>query len=206
MVEPGESTYRSRSEIDAAVERPLDQADPLLVLGQPLDAELREQHPQVRLHGVHATGTAPRRSAGRWPGWRRRSRPCRDGRAPRGRGAGWSRASTAPGCSPAIAVPAWASCRRRAEGHRGGAEAQRVAVGEPAPAADALAVHERAVARQAVVDDRPVLLDALQPGVQARDLVVPVEHAGPTRLGARPRPGSTPGSSENSCCRFSPSR
>ena len=41
---------------------------------------------------------------------------------------------------------------------------------------DALAVDERAVAREAVVDDRPVLLDALELGVEPRHLLVPVEH------------------------------
>ena len=55
------------------------------------------------------------------------------------------------------------------------AEAQLVAVGEPAPAADPLAVEERAVAREPVVGDRPLAADPLDLGVQARDLLVGVE-------------------------------
>ena len=53
MVEPGESTYLEVALGDKAAEEcPLGQANPLLVLGQPFDAEFREQDPEVRLHGV----------------------------------------------------------------------------------------------------------------------------------------------------------
>jgi hypothetical protein len=60
------------------------------------------------------------------------------------------------------------------EGHRGGAEADHVAVGQATGGAQALAVDERAVAR-AVVGHRPALLGPLEPAVEARDLLVPVE-------------------------------
>ena len=46
---------------------------------------------------------------------------------------------------------------------------------KPPPAADALAVDERAVSREAVVDERALGPDELELGVQARDLGVPVE-------------------------------
>ena len=84
--------------------------------------------------------------------------------------------STAVGLSAAIRVPASTST----VGER------NVTVVAPnrsvspstqaAPAVDALAVDERAVAREAVVDDRPVALHALEQRVHAGDLVVPVEH------------------------------
>jgi hypothetical protein len=53
------------------------------------------------------------------------------------------------------------------------ADAQLVAVAKPAPAAHPLAVAERPVGRQPVVGDRPVVADALELRVRARDLKVP---------------------------------
>ena len=48
-----QGAYWSRSEIRPSEERPFDHADPLLVPGQPLDAELREQHRQMAPHDTH---------------------------------------------------------------------------------------------------------------------------------------------------------
>ena len=102
-------------------------------------------------------------------------RPCTDGRAPPARGAGWSTGRRRSGSRLATAVPAWTSAvgERKVTWWRRSAACRR----RPAGAGrQALAVDERAVARQAVVDDRPVLLDPLELRVEARDLVVPVEH------------------------------
>ena len=63
----------------------------------------------------------------------------------------------------------------RAEDHARAAQAQLVALLQALAPAHALAVDERAVARQAVVGHRPGVADALELGVHARDAVVPVQ-------------------------------
>ena len=63
----------------------------------------------------------------------------------------------------------------RAEDHARAAEAQLVALLQALASAHALAVDERAVARQAVVGHRPAVGDALELGVHARDALVPVQ-------------------------------
>jgi hypothetical protein len=60
-----------------------------------------------------------------------------------------------------------------AENHRGAADAHHVAVVQAPAAHDALAVDERAVARQAVVDERPIPAHELELGVGPRDLRIP---------------------------------
>src|SRR5229473_8441606 len=55
----------------------------------------------------------------------------------------------------------------RVEGDGRGPEAQGVAVLQAAPAAHALPVEERAVAREAIVEELPIVLDPLEPAVQA---------------------------------------
>ena len=64
----------------------------------------------------------------------------------------------------------------RAERDQRAADRDHVAVVQPVARRHALAVDVGAVARQAVVDDRPLVAEALERGVHARDLGVPVEH------------------------------
>ena len=75
--------------------------------------------------------------------------------------------------SPAIWVGWESSAVGALVGDRGLPDADDVAVAQAVAAADALAVDVGAVARQAVVGDRPLPADALELGVQARDLRVP---------------------------------
>ena len=60
----------------------------------------------------------------------------------------------------------------QAEGENRAPKAQCVSAAQAAPSAYALLVDERAVARGAVVHELPMALDALEPGVLARDLIV----------------------------------
>jgi hypothetical protein len=73
---------------------------------------------------------------------------------------------------------------RLAEEHGGGADAQLVTVAQPTPADHAIAVHERAVARQPLVDDEPVASQAGQLDMQARDLLVPGQRRVARRVAA----------------------
>ena len=138
-------------------------------------AELREQHPQMGLHGIDGEeqllrdlvvgGRAGERASVLVGTTQRDQHAALGGRELHGG------RDVARHLGPRLLVDP-----RGAEGHRGGAEAQGVAVDQAAPAVQALAVDERAVAGQPVVDERPVLLDPLEAGVEARDLLVPVEH------------------------------
>ena len=73
-----------------------------------------------------------------------------------------------------IVLPSGPLPGRAVEHHRL-AEARHVAVAQVTPPADALAVDVGAVAREAVVDERPLPAAALEMGVQRRDLAVPLE-------------------------------
>src|ERR1039458_9980886 len=69
---------------------------------------------------------------------------------------------------------------RAAEEHHRRADPDRVAVCQAAATRDPLAVDERAVTRKSVVLDDPLPRDALDLGMQARDLAVPGDrHVGP---------------------------
>ena len=60
-------------------------------------------------------------------------------------------------------------CERRAEGEVGVADPDEVAVAQPLATPDASPVDKRAVARGAVVDERPLLSDPVEHGVHPRD-------------------------------------
>ena len=82
---------------------------------------------------------------------------------------------TAAGLVVTLKVELAPDARRRPIDDRGVAEHEPVAVAQRAAPDDPLAVHERAVARQAVVDQHPVRADALELRVQPRDLAIPGE-------------------------------
>ena len=81
-------------------------------------------------------------------------------------------AQAACGSRPTAVLPPPARDGRD-EGENGMPDREHVAVAQRPAAVDPLAVDERAVARAAVVDERPDIADALDRGVRARDLVVP---------------------------------
>ena len=115
--------------------------------------------------------------------------PSRNGRQSATRIRRW--VSVSSGASAALGRGDRGRARRRLRGAEDDdrrPEAKLVAVGEPPPAADALAVEEGAVAGEAVVGDRPLAADALDLGVQARDLLVDVE----ADVDLRPAPDRDP--------------
>src|SRR3954447_2269655 len=130
----------------AARERELDEPRALAVLREVLDGEALEQRAHVRLDALHAEEQlvadllvgrrrGPLRAAAVRPAQRDEDAPlCR---AQRG-----CRATADAARLPQLATG-------RAEADRGGAEVQDVAPAQPQSPGDALAVDERAVARQA---------------------------------------------------------
>ena len=137
--------------------------------------------------------------------WRPRSEPCTGGTAPPGRGAGCSRGST--GAAPRVAS-ATAIAPRLGERNMTVVVPNRSvspSFSRRRPLRRSL-VDERAVARQAIVDQRPTVRDPLESGVKSRDLIVPVDAQDPTTAGGRPRRTSSRMSNEKSCCLPSRSR
>ena len=83
--------------------------------------------------------------------------------------------AAAAGISVATTVASGARPAGAPVEHPGAAEAQRVAVAQAAAAVDALLADEGAVAGEAVVEQRALVADDLDLGVQGGDLLVPLD-------------------------------
>ena len=164
---------RSRPEMSPLCSARCTSAARLLFCGEVLDAELLKQRAQVRLDGLDAEKELVGDLLVRG---RRRVRRAvlerateRDEHLALGLGqvggdehvVGDHRALRGGGLAG------------RAVQHDGAPEAQHVAVAQAPAPVDALAVDERAVARQAVVDERPLAAARLELGVHAGHLAVP---------------------------------
>src|SRR4051794_35969955 len=156
----------------AAGEGELDEARPLAVLRQVLDAEALEERADVRLDPLDAQEQLLRdllvargRGALRAPAVGLAQGD--EHAALRGADHRWRAAADAAGLRQARA--------RRAEAEGRASEAHDVAVAQAQPGRHPLAVDERPVARETVVDDRPVGAESLELGMHARDLLVPRE-------------------------------
>ena len=144
----------------------------LLVLGQVADAEEVEERAHRALHGVDAQRqlARDRRVRGRRGERRIAVGPAeRDEDAALGRGQDVADRD-ALGGQRRIRARARS---RRAEGQRGAPDADDVAVAQAAAGRHALLVDPRAVAREAVVGDRPVAAQPLERRVRARHARVP---------------------------------
>ena len=175
---------------------------PLLDLGQVLDVEAPVELAQVRLDGVDAECSSAAICSlvagvhGPVSARHGRQRASRTRRCAADSGGGGASRDSGSG-RPARARGGRAEHQRRVP------RADDVAVAQLPPPPDPLLVDVGAVARQAVVLDRPLAADALELGVGARDAVVPVERE--SLVAARPMTASS-ALSPRRTMRWAPSR
>ena len=159
---------------EPAVEGALRQADALLVLRKLLHTELLEQRAQVCLDRADAQvelvgDLLVRGGGGECVAALERAAE-RHEHAPLRIGQGGRRDDVLGHDRRERIAPV-----RSAEHDAGLSEAERVAVSQPVPVGEAGSVHERAVLGEAVVAEGPIVAQALELGVEAGDLGVPLE-------------------------------
>ena len=159
------------------LERDFDELRPLRVVRQLADAEALEEVAQVGLHARHAQRDLVGDLPGWRPAWRTGCPPCRDGtgRSARraasaqrlGRGRAGRRARARSAVTLAGRVVERAAWRRRGPCRR---RAARFSPCRRSP------LRNVPLRRQPMVGEHPMRADALELGVQARDLLVVREH------------------------------